>query len=942
MSSTVQMTSPAMPSEYLSGGLNIVGLTGSGTDFSSMIGQLRRIEMIPTQRMLRWKADWRERQDAFGIVREALVNLRDICAKMNSMDKFLVKNATSSQPTIASASAGSLAISNSYKLEINQVASTSIWSLNKEFAANTTKVTTTDSATFSYEYRGTVRTLTIPPNSSLEQLKNTINNDSGNPGVRASLIKSANGVTFQIKGMDQGTASNLSILSTAGLEGGFSEATYGTHELTYKTNIANDTGGDVYANKATTEQVYSFTYNGVTLHVDIPAQATLDTFTSAVNAEIADYRATLATAGDNPDDTFDLTVGYALDTATNTYTLKFTGGNAGATVSVPKGGNFADLGTPSTTSAEPGSITSDPAWHIQHSQNAQIRVDGWPAGDWLEVPSNTVDDVVEGLSFNLMGVGETTVSVNTDAEAITQNVVDFIDAVNALRATINELTKYDKNKATVDMNYADSLYDMQKGSILTGNYGIQMISSRMKLATASTPKGFLPQLTQGDLLLGDMISSLAQLGIKTKADGQGTDGFGLLELNTDPNFPLLDDVLKKNPEAVAEFFAAKNKGVSDSSDFSFFSSVESLTRPGAFDVTYTLDSSGKVIPGTAFINGKEAVYDEATNQLGLRTVPPSSNDGSIATASSANDVDFTADVAVTKMEITPSVKIDTAVTNSSDPFADSDGMFHYNYNGQEYSVSIEENDTLGAMARRINSAAGNPGVTASVAKQTDGTYSLVLKSKTGGDGNEFNALASDGITDGARWTCAPATSGTSTYIAGQDAEYTITYQNPPGSAPKTKTVTNGQSNTVTVDGLPGVTFTLKGEGGTATITGQKRNDADGLYIQIDNVTPGSHSGMVRIKQGKLNEILELLNGTPSKPEEGMLGSKGTIQVLVDNYDKIVEGIDKKIERETARLIKWERTQKMRFARLEATIKQYESLQASIESQINQLGNNTKS
>ena len=104
---------------------------------------------------------------------------------------------------------------------------------------------------------------------------------------------------------------------------------------------------------------------------------------------------------------------------------------------------------------------------------------------------------------------------------------------------------------------------------------------------------------------------------------------------------------------------------------------------------------------------------------------------------------------------------------------------------------------------------------------------------------------------------------------------------------------------------------------------------------------GHYTGQVRLKQGKIPELLEMLNGTASKPEEGMLGKKGAIQVLMDNYDKIVEGIDKKIQKETDRITKWERTTKLRFSRLEATLKQYDSLQKMVESQVKQLGSTSK-
>ncbi|SBW09815.1 hypothetical protein KL86DPRO_50285 [uncultured delta proteobacterium] len=954
MSSTVQTQSSYLPSEYFSGGLSISGLTGNGTDFTSMIDQLRKIEMIPTQRMLRWKSEWQQRQDAFGVVREALVNLRDVCAKMNTMDKFLVKTATSSQPNFATATASSSAIANSYKLEIKQEASVNIWSMNSEFAAGTTKVTASGtSGTFAYEYQGSIRSLTVPPDTSLEQLKNMINNDTNNPGVRASLIKSANGVTFQIKGMDTGAKNSLSILSTTGLTGGFAGQNYEPHKLVYKTSIANATGGDVYANTSGSTQVFTYSYNGVTRNVDIPGHATLETFKQKIEEDKVKYRADLARANSlDPDDASaanqaaidaldnklaGLTVNIEDDPSGNK-NLVFTGSAPNQPITVPKGGAWENLGKPATVSTPP----SGGNWHIKEAENAMIKVDGWPTGDgnWLEVSSNTVTDVVDGVTFNLIGEGTTVINVSTDTEAVTQNVVDFIDAVNNMRAVITELTKYDPNKTTVDYNYAQTQFEMQKGSLLTGNYGIQLISSRLKQATAGTPKGFLPQFKVGDLALGDLYTSLSQLGIKTKAEGSGGEGFGLLELNTDPSMPLLEDILKKNPEAVAEFFAAVNKGVSDSSDFSFVSSMQTITKAGAYNVTYELDTDGTVKPGTAFINGKAAKYYEDTGQIGLVRTDPQSADSSIATASSTGETDFTATVTVNQEAVAASSKLQTDMTDKGAPIATADGRFYYTYDGQEYSVNVtvgsppdEKPDSLATLAQKINYHYQNPGVTATVEK-TDGKWGIVIKSKEMGD---------DHSVTGVHWSFTPAGSsgidaGNVTETTGKDANYEITYKTPNG-AEKTITKTDGKSNLISLPGASGVSVTLK-KAGTTTITGEKHNDADGIYIQVDNRTPGAYSSTVRVKQGKIGEILEMLNGTPNKPEEGILGSKGTLQVLVDNYNKIMDGIDQKIERETTRLIKWERTIKLRFSRLEATLKQYESLQASIESQVKQLGSNS--
>lgn len=915
MNGTIYTSSSYLPGTSLSGGLSISGL-GNGTDFTSMISQLKQIEMIPTQRLLRWKADWRDRQDAFRTVRESLVALRDVCNKMSTMDKFLVKSATSSQTSVATGTATSAAIQNSYKLEVNQVATTSIWSLNEPFYDNNTNINTSGvNQKFAYEYAGTVRNLTIPPNTSVEQLKNIINNDAGNPGVRVSLIKGANGVTFQMKGLDQGEKNDLTILGTGGLAGFPAATDYESHSIVYKTDF--NSLSDV-VNNSGSDQTFTYSYNGNTKSVIIPTGTTVEQFIKLVNG----------TDGDGAIDGSNLlegmaSVAAAINPETGKVEISFKGGLEGVPVEVPKGktGLFEKFGNPTSSSADPAN------WHIQHSRNAQIKVDGWPAGDdnWLEVSSNSVSDVVEGVTFTLVGEGQTIVSVNVDAEAVQENVIEFIEAVNSFRKTITELTKYDENKETLDTQYAESLYEMQKGSVLTGNYGIQLLSSRLKQATAGAPKGFLPRTFVDDVAFGDLYTSLSQIGIKTNASGEGGDLFGMLELNTDPKLPLLDDVLKNNPEAVAEFFAAVNKGVSDSPYFSYSSSLQSITRPGAYQVDYAIDGSGNV---TGTINGKTAKWNAETNELGLARTDPSSSDESILTAKTDGARDWEADVEVVNLAHNSFVTMTTNMTSGTDAYVTTAGKFYYTVGGQTYSIDVAAGDSVGTICGKINHSSNNPGVTASW-KMVGGKAELTLTSKQDGAGGPAIGIADTG--DGI-W----GTTNGSTVTPGDTGADAVIRVNGVEERHKTNSV---QSKTI-----PGATFNLKkAEPGTiVTVNAQAHNDADGLYIKIDDLTRDkSFSGQVRIKQGKIPELLELLNGTPSKPEEGILGSKGAIQVLLDNYDKIVEGIDKKISKETDRLTKWERTQKLRFARLEATLKQYDSLQKSIESQVKQLsGNNS--
>ena len=589
--------------EYTSGAIHFTGL-GNGTDFDTMINQLKQIEMIPMQRLALWKADWQKRQDAFMEVRKELLNLRNVAAKMNTVEKFLAKNVASSNNTVAVATATSGVLEGNYRIEVNQLATNAVFSINTGLADPSENINPGSSPLyFSYKYAGgDERIITVPPGTTLEGLKNLINNDAQNPGVRANLIKTSGGYVFQFQGMDLGEEHSLEITGT---------------------------------------------------------------------------------------------------------------------------GPFPPI----------------TAWEEQQSQDAEIKINNWPGTGWLSLSSNTISDVIEGLTINLRDTGVTVLTVTMDVEKIQENVQELLDAINTFRVKILELTKWDENKNTVATDVANSQFEMQKGSVLTGNYGVQLLSSQLKQAVADMPIGF-ERLSQdsGGIWTGDVYTSLSQLGIFTYATGNtGADNYGMLVFDEKAVVSFVQ-ALAADPQSLAEFFAADNIGVSDSPDFSFYSQVKTITEAGSYTVEYSIDGFGNV---TGTINGKTANYDPATHQLTL--------------------------------------------------------------------------------ARGDNS-----------------------------------------------------------------------------------------------------------------------NPADGIVINIDNLAAGNYEGTVRIKQGKVNELLRLLDGSPSNPAEGMLGSSGALAILNNNYQRIMDNINTKIEKENERIIKWERVTRARFARLDATLAKYDQLNSAIESQIKQLSSNTSS
>jgi len=237
----------------------------------------------------------------------------------------------------------------------------------------------------------------------------------------------------------------------------------------------------------------------------------------------------------------------------------------------------------------------------QNAQNAQIRVNGFPASNagWIERPSNVMDDVITGLTLNLKDAApgsNISLTVTTDTEAIVENVTKFVNAVNVIRAQIQAITKVDEDG---------------EGSILTGNYGIDIVSQNLKNITAEMGSGFVPW--DEDTLTGDKYSALSQLGIMTDAEEASTT-YGMLTIDYDDLYEALD----ADPNAVAALFSAELSGESQSPDFTALSIIDGTTKSGIYDVEIVSDGTQIT---SATINGEPASISgwEITGQSGDAT-----------------------------------------------------------------------------------------------------------------------------------------------------------------------------------------------------------------------------------------------------------------------------------------------------------------------------------
>src|ERR1700742_1558450 len=100
------------------------------------------------------------------------------------------------------------------------------------------------------------------------------------------------------------------------------------------------------------------------------------------------------------------------------------------------------------------------------------------------------------------------------------------------------------------------------------------------------------------------------------------------------------------------------------------------------------------------------------------------------------------------------------------------GTLQFSLGGSSFSINVDgTNNTVAGIASAINSAAGNPGITATVISGTDGAH-LVLQSAQTGASNTISLTETDGGTGLSGITYGPSNAANYTQIAqAQDAQF---------------------------------------------------------------------------------------------------------------------------------------------------------------------------
>ncbi|MBY6070760.1 flagellar filament capping protein FliD [Marinobacter salsuginis] len=194
--------------------------------------------------------------------------------------------------------------------------------------------------------------------------------------------------------------------------------------------------------------------------------------------------------------------------------------------------------------------------------------------------TNSFEDVIDGLTFDISGTGTSIVKVEQDFGAVADRVQGFVSNFNALQSTIDSLAGFNAESG--------------RGSLLTGDSTIRGIQNQLRQILTRVVPG----------LENANVRSLADVGITTNFETGGLE-FDRAKFETQ---------LKNNPDDVTALFAEQGRATDSQVEF-VRSGIN--TEPGTYGINVTQAATqGRLVAGSALADG--ITIDGTNDELTLR------------------------------------------------------------------------------------------------------------------------------------------------------------------------------------------------------------------------------------------------------------------------------------------------------------------------------------
>jgi flagellar capping protein FliD len=531
----------------------------TGIDTQTLIAQLMAIERRTVEMYESRKETYEEKKDALSEIETKLGTLRTSVSALSDYDKLRAFNVASSDEDVITADATYNAFEGNHTIIVNQLAAAERWVHTSGLEYEEDYV---GEGTFIYSYNHKEVIITTTTETTLSDLVGLINNDAENPGVTAGLLYYNDAYHLVLSGNDAGTDYEVSInaSNTEVWEMNW-EFTADGDNATLSTKITDLDQFSGTLGVGDTITISGYDHSGAEI---TPVQLTVtantriehllgeinDAFDGIAKAVFENGRIILTadTYGES-----DMSIDLDFSSSTATLTLPTETSNWDVT----EGG---DVDASLTGFAEADFTET------QQAQDSQIKVDGWPpaAEEWITRSSNTIDDVITGVTLHLHDTTDESgeqITLNRDVASIKTKINKFVEAYNEAVSYIKEKTGYNDVLKTA--------------GILMGDFVVRTIKEQISSPLYSQTEGFIEDL--------DTFLTPAHIGFELDKDGMLSFDAGVF-----------DEAIAEDYLGVLAVLGANKSGSSDSSSIKFYSASSNYTTAGSYRVKIVYDGSGNL------------------------------------------------------------------------------------------------------------------------------------------------------------------------------------------------------------------------------------------------------------------------------------------------------------------------------------------------------------
>ena len=502
---------------------SVSGLS-SGLDTETIISQLMSIEQRSVTLLETKQSTYQSQMDVFSSINTKLATLKSHADSLKESSTFQVKASSSSDEAVVTAAATSSASIGTYSINVTNLASA-------HKVSSDTFADTTTALGFSGDIIINGKRIAIGASDSLNTVKSSIN--SANAGVTATILRvSSTDHRLVITSKATGTENNIDLIdsNTSNVLQSLGLLNSGVTTQNNSDPFTSDTTAVGTLRGLSETLSGTIQINGTDVSIDL-SNDSLQDIATAINTAGAGTTASVTS------ESVDGTTMYKIAlTGTNTYTDS---NNILETLGFVNGVAKNEL-----QAAGDATLILDNNINVTRS-------------------SNTITDLVEGMTFYLTDEGTADITVTNDSAGVKTSINDFVTAYNDLISEIGDQFRFDEDEDTP--------------GVLMGDFTLRLIRSNIRNITTSQVQG----------LSGD-ISFLSQIGITTDE----SDGTLVVDETK------LDTALA-NPESLSDveaFFAAMGSQLSDKLN-AFTDSTAGLLTSRTNSIQGTIDNLDDKIEG---------------------------------------------------------------------------------------------------------------------------------------------------------------------------------------------------------------------------------------------------------------------------------------------------------------------------------------------------------